>query len=464
MLHYTSLGKQPISRCRSAGQTAIMARYGPIRVGRPNTPLTHFELQRAKDSPSPGEYGDPAGMSSKYMLARLGGKFGLEDLPSVFDVPRNVQELPGPGQYTWEKANGLAGGVKFSDANVPTDIDRRVKESAKTPSTFDYANRVGSDKIVYPRPDRNVTPFTTSLRPSFIDDAQRAKAYLPAPDAYQAPSNSRPSTSWAAGAKQKLIVRPATVGPRCSTVAGLWGDLINPPSMFDPAVSATSPEMVTATATTTGSRRQGSGSLRRSNTAPHKLRRNRTAQRRGNARNFTTTDGTQYHRGENALAGSSSSSSGTSRHSGAHHRPRGPGIKLARTTVDAVTNRSSTSIDKRVKLTSPLWKYEIPKQLRSRENLMKKQAKNNNVSGSGSGSRHRASSSRGRCRSRTGCSAGAKRPIHGNKKTTLENLWKPSKERPFLSLEDTMELAKMNLRAMDASVDRQQRKEELGRL
>ena len=245
MLNYTSLGKQPSSRCRSAGHTAIMARYGPIRSGRPYTPLTHFEMQEAKASPSPGEYGDPAGMSSEYMLNQLGGKFGLEDLPSVFDVPRSVQELPGPGQYTWEKLNGLAGGVKFSDANVPTDVDRQVREAAKAPSTFDY-DRTASDRIVYPRPDRNVTPFTTSLRPSFIDDAQRAKDFLPGPDAYQAPVNSRPRTSWAAGAKQKLIVRPATVGPKCSTVAGLWSDLMEPPSVFVPKTLDTASSPATA--------------------------------------------------------------------------------------------------------------------------------------------------------------------------------------------------------------------------
>lgn len=427
----------------------MMAQYGMIRPGRPGTPLSGYDLDRARSTPSPGQYGDPAGMSSEYELAKLGGKFGLQNPPSVFDIPRHIQELPGPGKYSGEKANGLAGGVKFSDANVPTDIERKIREASKTPSTFDYAERSRSDKIVYPRADRNVTRFTMALRPSFVDEAQRAKAYVPSPDAYQ--TLSRPSTSWASGAKQKMMVRPATVGPKCSTVIGLWRDLVDPPQ--NRAIEESRPErMESHRPSTTGKTKKNKisegfqkKSVRRSKTAPKAIR--HQSRRMSSSKH----DALQF-KAKVRLRNSASIKLQQKLSSG-------PEIKVGRTTIEAISNRSSASIDRRVKLTSPLWKYEIPKQRDRGEKVHQKRIRYNGdriVREKKNPNRKKSSKFRGRV-SGTGNRSSME-------ETTLENLWRPTKERPFLSLEDTLELAKMNLRALDSAASTKCRKDVLGML
>ena len=96
----SSFGKQPTSRCRSAGGISLQPKIGYHGgMSRPGTPLTPSDLVNAKATPSPGEYGDPRGMVELIKLHKS-GKFGLEDLPSVFDVHVALTAgFPGPSHY-----------------------------------------------------------------------------------------------------------------------------------------------------------------------------------------------------------------------------------------------------------------------------------------------------------------------------------------------------------------------------
>ena len=416
-----SFGKQPISRCRTAGSISLMPKIGYHgNMNRPGTPLTPTQWETARTTPGSAAYGDPGGMSDPNILPS-GGKFGAQELPSVFDsIVALHRFVPGPGTYE-DIVIPMEGGVKFSTAYVPSNVDKLIKVASKAPSPADYDIST-SDKVIYPRPDRNVCPFTTSLRPSFIDEVVKAKAYVPAGAKYQASSSSKGGVhKYKRGGNNAGPRRPATVSQFMDEVEHIF-------AFTDPQRGRT-----------TAQKQEMDVDVPRPMTSPEKFRRQQntlwSAKKKkypGKNRRGTRRNHERMQRPSTTGVHTSTSSRIVKRSVPLQQRPS--------TVMDRVKSRSRQELSK--KLTSPLWKYEIPKQLRGKSGK------------GGAGGTQKKQGMRRASKNRP--------PRRHNADAQLNDLFNPTASRPFLTLKETMELATRNIRAIDNSMHSNKRKEVLG--
>ena len=414
-------------------------------MSRPGTPLTPSEWENAQSTPSPGEYGDPLGMSHPSILPR-GGAFANQELPSVFDMyVASKRFVPGPGTY--EDIPGAihtGGGIKFSDANVPSDVDKLVKVASKAPSSFDY--RPEDCKIAYPRDDIACPKFTVSLRPSFIDEAQRAKKYIPGPSTYQSKTRvtrKNPRSSFEDVKKIKSRRGGNNEGPkravrrrgRPSTSSSSLSSSSSINQMLNWTIRREEKEEEEEKMNEIKMERHSKEEIiQRPMTSPQKHRKQQRELWQKHRQQFSSTSDNNKRPTTTIPSRSRSAATFSTRKS--HNTSN---------IIDAVTNRSRQQLSK--KLTSPLWKYEIPK-----------------------GTRHTSSSNDGSRGTKNMQSAHRKtNKINQKQKkqrqdTKLVDMWQPTAERPFLSLKETMELATISVRSIDAATRSQQRNEAFGKL
>ena len=400
-------------------------------MNRPGTPLTPTQWDNARNTPGPAAYGDPGGMSDKSILPS-GGEFCAQELPSVFDVHVAMTRfVPGPGTYS-NTIIPMNGGVKFSTAYVPSDVDKLVKKAAKAPSPADY--RPEDCSLIYPRPDRNVCPFTTSLRPSFIDEMTRSKRYVPGPGRYQQSSNPNISVrKHKRGGNNSGPHRPQTTSTYMDDIQNIWGTLTGKLYFGTMEMNGTATTPATKNNAVAKAKDAADTSKQRPMTSPEKYRTQQKKLWKEKKNRFPGNKPTRKKRPSTTGVGTRRLNS----KSGSRLRKRTVPLKKCnsdnQSIVDAVSSRSRRQLSK--KLTSPLWKYEIPKQLRS---------------GSGQSKPSKKSSQ--------------KNAHRHNPDTMLNDLFTPTTTRPFLSLKETMELATRDVRAMDASMNSKKRRERMGLL
>merc|ERR1740121_590640 len=95
---------------------------------------------------------------------------------------------PGPGQYEAPQSSLTDGpGVKIAQSKVPGMVDDAIKGAASNPAPGSY------DASVLANGDRvdkaaNGGKFGDQEKTSYLDDAQKAKEYIPAPGRYQSMS------------------------------------------------------------------------------------------------------------------------------------------------------------------------------------------------------------------------------------------------------------------------------------
>ena len=437
-----SIGKQPTSRCRSAGNVSIQPKIGyHFNMSRPGTPLTPSEWDNAQSTPSPGEYGDPLGMSHPSILPR-GGAFANQELPSVFDMyVASKRFVPGPGTY--EDIPGAihtGGGIKFSDANVPSDVDKLVKVASKAPSSFDY--RPEDCKIVFPRDDIACPKFTVSLRPSFIDEAQRAKKYIPGPSTYQSKTRvtrKNPRSSFEDVKKIKSRRGGNNEGPkravrrrgRPSTSSSSLSSSSSINQMLNWTIRREEKKEEKKMNDIQMERHSKEESIQRPMTSPQKHRKQQRELWQKHRQQFSSTSDNNKRPTTTIPSRSRSAATFSTRKS--HNNTSN--------IIDAVTNRSRQQLSK--KLTSPLWKYEIPQGTRGTKNMQSAHRKTNKINQKQQKQQ--------------------KQQKH-HQDTTLVDMWQPTAERPFLSLKETMELATISVRSIDAATRSQQRNEAFGKL
>jgi hypothetical protein len=419
-----SFGHQPTSRCRTAGSISLMPKMGyHFNMSRPGTPLTPTEWDNARNTPGPGSYGDPGGMSSNSMLPS-GGEFCNQELPSAITLHvASKLFVPGPGKYE-DVIFPMDGGVKFSTAYVPSQIDKLIKVAKRAPSSADY--RPEDCKIVYPRPDRNVCPFTRSLRPSFVDETIRSKSYVPGPSSYQQSS----SKGWSKDRtmRKKYARGGNNVGPsRRSTVSSYLDDIHYIWSTMEMASEKDGVQEEMKNKEIKVKKHSNDRHNDRPMTSPQKFQLEQKTLWKKKRKIYPGTMKTRKNalRGNNRPNTTSNKRSSQIRSTASYGGVRSNSNKI----MNAVTNRSRAELSR--KLTSPLWKYEIPKKLLALNQRPKSKSKQKSYR------RH-------------------------NSDATLNDLFTPTSDRPFLTLKETMELAQRNLRALDASINSKRRREVLG--
>jgi len=381
---------------------------------RPGTPLTPTDYLNARSSPSPGEYGSPLSMSHPSVLPN-GGKFGLEELPSVIDLHVAAHAfVPGPGKYD-DVILPMDKGCAFSTAFVPGSLDLLIKAKGSLPAPGEYFPENCVNISRYTRADLAVPPFTRGLRPSFIDEAQRAKDFIPGPSMYQskrARLRARTTRQHQRGGNNLGPRRPATVSTYLDNIQHMMETM----EIEKHKKKCTIKNTMNTTNTTNNTTNTMDA---RPMTSPQKFRKEQ--------KQLWTKHKKQF-------SGSKRSNKNTKRPSTtAGIQTRRPSTSSS-IIMDNVANRSRKQLSK--KLTSPLWKYEIPKGIKKSSGKQKHSAATKLKP-----QKHRH-----------------------HEQTKLENLWQPTQQRPFLSMEETLELAKINVRAIDAASDSRYRKEVLGML
>lgn len=98
--------------------------------------------------------------------------------------------LPGPGQYEAPPSTLTdVPGVKIALAKVPGMVDDAVRPTAKNPAPGTYDTRLlpNGDRVDQAFP--NGGKFGDGQKTSFLDEAQKAKEFVPAPGRYEARSS-----------------------------------------------------------------------------------------------------------------------------------------------------------------------------------------------------------------------------------------------------------------------------------
>ena len=428
----SSFGKQPTSRCRSAGGISLQPKIGYHGgMSRPGTPLTPSDLVNAKATPSPGEYGDPRGMVELIKLHKS-GKFGLEDLPSVFDVHVALTAgFPGPSHYE-ETILPMDKGARFSTAYVPSTLDLLIREKGPLPAPNEYRPEDCRNISRYPRADLAVVNFPKSLRPSFITEMQRSKAFIPGPSKYQskrALACSKTTKQHKRGGKS-LFQKPKKRKSSnffLDQVENIFDTLkfkqMDRQKEDDPKKQMNPNENNTKTS-------------KRPQTSPEKFKSQQKILWNQHTQQFPGTRSKQ--RPSTTMSGNRGKRQTTSRIRKRTPNKRRRPSSSASTIMEKVSTRSRKALSK--KLTSPLWKYEIdPKCIKKESNNSKGKGKTRNKNNKVNTHRHNAD-------------------------TKLDDLFRPTKDRPFLSIRETMELAAINVRAIDNASDSRRRKEVMGML
>lgn len=97
--------------------------------------------------------------------------------------------LPGPGQYEMPKSSMNENPImKMAKSNTPDFIDQTVKATAANPppGAYDYTVLPSGDQVGQSGPGGG--NFGNGNRTSFLDDAMKAKEFVPAPGQYKAKS------------------------------------------------------------------------------------------------------------------------------------------------------------------------------------------------------------------------------------------------------------------------------------
>ena len=166
-------------------------KFGKLPIERP--PLENY--------PGPNHY-----QVNNYEI-KGGVKISDANLPSEYDYLIN-RNFPGPAKYTLPAfGTGVVGVSKFSTSVVPTDLDRTISNSQQIPSSSEYHSKYLID---HGRRTTGSGKFSLSSAPSFTDHAIRRAKYTPAPSTY----NIDATVSLAASLKRDLRGRFSEANPK----------------------------------------------------------------------------------------------------------------------------------------------------------------------------------------------------------------------------------------------------------